>query len=131
MSRKRNVKPPTSSCSRMARLQRENEHLRGENTRLRGLERVVRALVAKGGEDFDALLQETATDSANSESQVGISKQRSRVDHDGIGLDNISGEDDDLVNQEGAHDYGHEGYDYKNGGDAYGYEGDESYDLWD
>uniref|UniRef100_A0A0A9H6C5 Uncharacterized protein n=1 Tax=Arundo donax TaxID=35708 RepID=A0A0A9H6C5_ARUDO len=55
MSRKRNVHPPTFSCSRMVRLQRENEHLRGENTCLRGLERVVQALAAKGGEDFDAL----------------------------------------------------------------------------
>ncbi|RLM49185.1 hypothetical protein C2845_PMPSC055679 [Panicum miliaceum] len=65
ISEKEEVKTRKTSAQphfsiREKRLERENEELRKENSVLKKVQRVVRALVAKGGLDYDALAHETA-----------------------------------------------------------------------
>ncbi|KAI4986500.1 hypothetical protein ZWY2020_019130 [Hordeum vulgare] len=58
--------------AREDRLERENEHLKRENKRLRGIELVVRSLAEKGGVDFDGIMQSAAADLSTSDSEGGF-----------------------------------------------------------
>ncbi|KAG2609584.1 hypothetical protein PVAP13_4KG051000, partial [Panicum virgatum] len=73
-TRKRSAQPHFSA--REKRLERENEELSafcaGNNV-----------LAAIGELDYDALAQETATRSADSKSEGGLSKENGKVGHDG------------------------------------------------
>ncbi|KAK3164395.1 hypothetical protein QOZ80_1AG0017180 [Eleusine coracana subsp. coracana] len=137
-TRTRRSHPQVSA--RELQLERENVGLRRDKKRLWLLERAVRAMAAKGGYDFDALLGETAPDSATSESDVGFSSKNERggqhgseqvnVDH-GCDGNNNDGEDDESErhslgdeykdpDHEGDKDYDGEGnVDYDGEGDEY------------
>ncbi|KAL6647829.1 hypothetical protein ACP70R_015266 [Stipagrostis hirtigluma subsp. patula] len=147
-TRKRNALPHVSA--REHRLERENDSLKRDNNRLRGLERVMRVMAAKGGMDYDALLQEAAPDMVTSESEVGFSREHDRVDRDrtkrgsskseiglsrehdtvsqdGIEHDNLDHDgDEEYVNDD--EDYGYDGDDYCDNGGDYGLEDDDYYD---
>ncbi|KAL6662331.1 hypothetical protein ACP70R_000190 [Stipagrostis hirtigluma subsp. patula] len=148
-TRKRNALPHVSA--RELRLERENDSLKRDNNRLRGRERVMRVMAAKGGMDYDALLEEAAPDMVTSESEVGFSREHDRVDQDrtkrqallnlrsgylgsmtrlvqdGIEQDNLGHDgDEEYVNDD--EDYGHDGDDYCDNGGYYGLEDDDYYD---
>ncbi|PUZ44250.1 hypothetical protein GQ55_8G074900 [Panicum hallii var. hallii] len=106
-TKKRTAQPHFSV--REKRLQRENEEPRKENSVLLEVQRVVRALVAKGGLDYDALAQETAANLAASESDGGLSKENDKVGHDGAEDNNI-GERDHSDEDDEDYNYDDEGY---------------------
>ncbi|WVZ63336.1 hypothetical protein U9M48_012976 [Paspalum notatum var. saurae] len=68
-TRKRSAQP--YATAREKRLERDNEQLRNENSALQEVQRVLRALVAKGGMDYDALAQGTTTNLKQSKIKFG------------------------------------------------------------
>lgn len=138
-TRKRSAQPYASVKEK--RLERENERLQKENGALREVQRVLRALVAKGAFDYDALAQETATNLGTSESEVGLAKDHGSVGQNEAnkGKSNGAGEhshedDDDYYND--GEDYGIEDNDYGNndsedhvceGEDPISYDGEDNH----
>ncbi|CAN6362772.1 unnamed protein product [Urochloa humidicola] len=128
-TRKRSAQPHVSA--REKRLERENERLHNENNVLKGIERVVRALAAKGGLDYDALAQETAANLATSESEGGLSKENDKAVLDGDEDDSIGGKDYCADEDDDVYNYENEGYNGEDDGDYNNrYQGDLDYDLW-
>ncbi|CAO2142056.1 unnamed protein product [Urochloa humidicola] len=116
-TRKRCAQPLASA--REKRLERENMELRKENDGYRELMRVVRAMAAKGGMDYDALARETAPD-LDPECEDTFSWDNDKVANQDLSeQDNTNGRD--YTNDEDEeYDYNKEGYN--------DYEDDENYD---
>ncbi|CAN6278181.1 unnamed protein product [Urochloa humidicola] len=116
-TRKRCAQPLASA--REKRLERENMELRKENDGYRELMRVVRAMAAKGGMDYDALARETAPD-LDPECEDAFSWDNDKVANQDLSeQDNTNGRD--YTNDEDEeYDYNKEGYN--------DYEDDENYD---
>nr|CAB3480941.1 unnamed protein product [Digitaria exilis] len=129
-TRKRSAQPYASA--REKRLERENEKLRKDNRVLSEIERVVRAMAAKGGLDYDALAQETTTNLAASGSEGGLSKENEKYagDDDYIGGTYNVDEDDVDYNYDNAGYHDHE-YEENCDNDADNvYRNDPGYDHW-
>ncbi|TVU18905.1 hypothetical protein EJB05_35023, partial [Eragrostis curvula] len=133
----------THVSAREMRLQKEVDSLRKKNKKYLGLEHVVRALAAKGGYDFDALLHENEPDLVTSESDVGFSSKHERGGLDGIEQTDTNGGtydgDNDDYSDDGEGDEGnyddegnyHDGdYYYADHNDEYYSPGDKE-NLWD
>ncbi|KAG2589476.1 coiled-coil domain-containing protein 1-like [Panicum virgatum] len=128
-TRKRCAQPNTTA--REKRLERENKELRKENDRYQELQRVVRALAAKGGMDYDALAKETVPN-LDAEFEDAVSQEHDGIGHDISGQENIDRIDCRDEDNEGYND-NDEGYNVDDEGyndDDEGYmdnEDDENY----